>query len=231
MKNKDKKTYNRNNFINNYELTRDEIFLLPIDERMQYSQRKFGFILDSIPNKGDTTTIRGTLPYEYNFFFERHCCKVETFDCGIEETEIKRVGRFVNEYAYKDEARESLNNYIKVVASAKASVFESIIKDTYLAKIKALSCKLTMPLDTIKEEKILSEVTKNRLSDTDLPDDLKEQIIVSELGPIFTSVEEKGVAIIDSHVSKIYLDYLQSLGYDCQKNGQEIKVKNKRLAK
>lgn len=219
------KKFNKEQFIKDYELTRDEYFFLPLEERMEYVKRKFGFILEDIPNVGDKKTFRGTLPFQFNEFFERNGCRIENYDFGIEETEFERLRDVKLEYS--EEASTKLDEYIKLVAGAKADTFKKVLVDIYQAKIDALNRGNTMPLQSINEEEILKTIC----SMTDLPKEIKEYIMVCQLSSVMERIEAFGFADVNYRVSSDYFEYLKKQGYDCQEGHKLIKVQNKNIEK
>lgn len=226
------KSFNRERFIHDYELTRDEYFLLPLEERMEYVKRKYSFILDEIPSIGDIKAIRGTFPFQFNEFFERNGCRVvnfENYDFNIEETEIRRLENVKLEYS--EEASKNLDDYIKLVAGAKADMFKSVLVGIYQAKIAALNSENTIPLAPIDEEKILETICSTEFYSTDLPEEIKEYIMLCQLSSVIERIEKLGFADISFRLSSAYFDYLKNHGYECQKEHKLIKVQNKNVEK
>lgn len=125
--------YNREEFIENYELTKEEYLVLSFEERMEYAHQLFGYKVDDLKQVGDTIVFGHIIDSCFYEYFETCGCRVNEEDLGVEITEIVKIGE--NKYEHQECASEKLTNHTKLVGSTKSEIIDEKICNFYQVKI------------------------------------------------------------------------------------------------
>lgn len=207
-------TYNSKQYIEDYQITRDEFFLLPDAEKLVHVEKLYGYLFDALKHVGDVKTIRGYIPDWYKDLFFINGCNFENYDFGLEESEIKRIND--SRYIQNESACESYEKHRRSIAFAKAGVFESIVKKFFQDKIDALQNGQDLSFSTLEFEHILRSVTDEAFSSDYLTKEEKDYIMEQEVTPFLEGFHHHSIRGVSKLLSQAYYEYLTSKGFVCE---------------
>lgn len=146
-----KEEFNPSKFIEEYRLNLSEYSLLGEDERIIYSDRLFGDLVNSLTKVGDSITIRTYMHPQFMKYFELAGCQMTNYDFGIEECVIKRVKPITHNLEIEDLENKTkrLDEFIYNIAVTKASI---ILDHLYDEKLNLDLCDIGKFYNSLDEE-------------------------------------------------------------------------------
>lgn len=203
--------YNHEQFIDNYELTKDEYLVLSLEERMEYANQLFGYKVLDLKSVGDKIVFGRVVDSRFYEYFEYCGCQVTQDDLGAEITEIIKIGE--SNYEPQEGARQKLENHIRLIAKTKLDIVEERKNNFYKVVKKRKSRQFREKFDYIKEiRKIRTCKVEN------LPSYEKRWLIPIELDNLITSINNGTEEYLDLFVSEEYIYYLNRNGYKVEKD-------------
>lgn len=198
--------YNREEFIKNYELTKEEYLVLPFKERMEYANQIFGYKVANLKQIGDSIVFGHVIDDRFYEYFEYCGCQVCQKDLGAEVTEIVKVAE--SEYVDQAEVRETIAHHIKLIGSIKAEIIAEKEQIYYKVQKGRKNHHFTEKFNYSQEvQRIKYSKVEN------LPAYEQRWLIPVELENLIKSLDDGNQEYLDLLVSEEYLNYLKRQGY------------------
>lgn len=207
--------FNKKEFVKNYKLTKDEYLLLPLSERMAYSQQQLGYMIKQVPKVGDRESFKGILEPHFKEFFTNNGCVVSYYNFGVTATDIKRIDR--GKYRLKPKDYEDLQQHCDLIAEYKAYVYEESIK-RHLELLDG--DPLSTHISSSFLENLLNLVVTSSFDDAFTEEEI-DLIVSAELDSLKTQVEANDNVYVDPELSPFYQSRIKSLGYRLTSNDKE----------
>lgn len=203
--------HNHEQFIENYELTKEEYLVLSFEERMEYANQLFGYKVLDLNNIGDTIVFGSVIDSRFYEYFEYCGCRVTQDDLGAEITEVTKIGE--NNYKPQEGAKQKLEKHIRSIAKTKIDIVGERKNNFYKVVKKRKSRQFREKFDYIKEiQKIRNCKVEN------LPAYEKRWLMPVELENLITSINNGTEEYLDLFVSEEYIYYLNRNGYKVEKD-------------
>lgn len=203
--------YNQEQFIDNYELTKDEYLVLSFEERMEYAHQLFGYKVTDLKEIGDTIVFGRVIDSCFYEYFEHCGCQVNQEDLGAEVTEVIKVGD--NNYEPQEGAKEKLKHHTRLIAITKVAIVEERKNNFYRVKKGRKSRQFREKYDFIKE---IQKIKKCQVEN--LPAYEQRWLIPVELENIVNSIKNGNEECLDLFVGDEYINYLSRNGYNVEQD-------------
>ena len=222
---KGNKQYLRKDFINEYRLTEEEYYLLPLKYRMEYCFKLVGDLLSHIREIGKKIIIDDEMAEFLMEFFDLNGCEVtRCIEDGAKE-ESTKITRVSNDFYPKSTSNEiRLNRFIYDLASAKARVFEDILKTRLQSQIKFLEAGIAVDTEGETPSMLLKKISEYPVSELSF-EGVQDCLIHFQLKMLMEELESSDVTIKKPSPRHIY--YFQSFGYDVIEGEDTITIKQK----
>lgn len=198
--------YNREEFIENYELTKDEYLVLSFDERMEYANQLFGYKVSELKNIGDTIVFGQTIDSRFYEYFENCGCRINDEDLGAEVTEVVKIGE--NNYESKAGVKDQLVKHIKLIGLIKAEIIEERKRNYYQVKKGRKSHKFAEKFNYVKEAERIKDCKISNL-----PAHEQRWLMKVEIENLIKSIDRGNQESFDLLVNDAYINYLERSGY------------------
>lgn len=193
--------YNREQFIKNYSLTKDEYSILSEEERMEYANQLYGYKVSDLKNFGDTAIYASVIDPLFYEYFQKCGCQVTEDDLGAEVTEITKVDE--NTFTQSQEAEKKLKYHINLIAITKAEMFEERLRNFYKVKNKKKGQHFKETYDYVKNLYVISQGKVGNL-----PAYEQRWLIPVQLENLIKSLDRGNSEYFDLFVKQEYIDYL-----------------------
>ena len=222
---KENKKYKRSDYINNYQLTEEEYYLLPLAARMEYGYKIAGDLLSRIRGIGQKIIIDCEMPEYLIEFFEHNGCEVAR---GLElETEEKstRITRISNVFYPKSASMEvRLKQFMADLATAKSKIFEEILRSRLQNELKFLEVGVDFDLEVESPLALLERISTCSAADPSLGRS-QDGIIHFQLKMLIDELDNNDVTI--KRPSPNHINYLKIFGYEVIEEEDTITIKKK----
>lgn len=218
---KEKKTYSRRDYLNNYKLTEEEYYLLPLIARMEYCYQNAGGLLNNIREIGQKVIIDEEIPNYLLEFFEHNGCEV-THEGDERDTEITLISN--DSYALDSSVvKARLDDHLYRIIKAKITIFEN--KKLLREQIDQVDEFGKVDLD-FELVSFLKSILSSPISELDLDDHDMEFLLESELEMLIEEVENNENNIVTiKRPNDLYIDYLNQKGYEVSDDGENITIR------
>lgn len=200
-------SFNREEFIKNYQLTKEEYLVLSSKGRMYYANSLFGYKVNELKNVGDKIYFAYPVNDIFTEYFNECGCIVTKEDLGIEATEVVKVGE--NNLTLREDIKDILDEHILQIASTKADMIEARINNFFKVKKGRKSRGFKEKYDyDFNQQKIATGLVSS------LPAYEQRWLIPVELSNLIDNLNNGNHEYVDLFANEEYLNYLKRNGYE-----------------
>lgn len=203
---------NREEFVKNYTLTRNEYCLLPQRLRLTYADMLYRFKVDDAKRKGVSGGF-GYVHEAYSEYFKACGCVVQNFDYGNEEYEVKSVSDA--DFVATEKDKELVSEYEKAIAQARWEIYATLVSNALNSGLVNLK---NGNVDSDLSLKGLEAVLTDDEYSCKLSDEERKEIVKKDLDTLVDSEELE----MNRWISKPYIDGIQERGYTIETNRNSI---------